>query len=273
MSVASSRSRITYGLERRAKQLGCFRVVETWHRSGTVLHRHDHEEASLNIVIDGGFVEGIGSKEISSSRGTLVIKPAGSHHANTYRNTRTVSILAHIPAASILELGILGRAFGETRSWQNDASLALGCFLHDALQDAGLDYLEAEERLIETLADLANVEEPRFGFAAPRWVQRVRDHLAECATGSVSIGEIARGEGTNSVVLAKGFRRAYGISATQFVRQVRVGHARGLLQEPSMRLTDVGLTVGFADQAHFTRAFKRELGVTPGQYRRLLCSK
>jgi len=45
---------------------------------------------------------------------------------------------------------------------------------------------------------------------------------------------------------------------------LRLERARHLLDAPGARLSSVALRLGFADQSHFTRLFKREFGVTPG---------
>jgi transcriptional regulator GlxA family with amidase domain len=45
---------------------------------------------------------------------------------------------------------------------------------------------------------------------------------------------------------------------------LRLESARRLLDLPNAVLSDVALQTGFADQAHFTRFFKRQYGVTPG---------
>ena len=50
----------------------------------------------------------------------------------------------------------------------------------------------------------------------------------------------------------------------RFLLTLRLDHARRLLDAPNAILSDVALRTGFADQAHFTRLFKREFGVTPG---------
>jgi AraC family transcriptional regulator len=47
---------------------------------------------------------------------------------------------------------------------------------------------------------------------------------------------------------------------------LRLERARRLLERPGAALSDVAVRAGFADQAHFTRLFKREFGVTPGAF-------
>jgi AraC family transcriptional regulator len=69
--------------------------------------------------------------------------------------------------------------------------------------------------------------------------------------------------------LARVFKQALGVSPHQYLIQVRVNSARALLAAGSgeRSLAEVANAVGFADQSHLTRHFKRLLGVTPGQLR------
>ena len=49
--------------------------------------------------------------------------------------------------------------------------------------------------------------------------------------------------------------------------QCPAGVGFGLLEDSKIRITDIAMDVGYADSAHFTRAFKRWAGVTPREYR------
>ena len=58
-----------------------------------------------------------------------------------------------------------------------------------------------------------------------------------------------------------------GLSHLQIVDQARYQAATRLLEDSEIRITDIGVELGYADSAHFTRAFKRWAGVTPSAYR------
>lgn len=65
---------------------------------------------------------------------------------------------------------------------------------------------------------------------------------------------------------ARVFRERVGISPARYVNQQRIAHAQALLNQgiPAAR---VASEVGFYDQSHLNRRFKRQCGVTPGQFR------
>ena len=66
--------------------------------------------------------------------------------------------------------------------------------------------------------------------------------------------------------MVRAFRAAVGMPPYAWLAQYRVARARALL-EAGLRPAEAATRVGFADQAHLTRWFRRVLGVTPGAYR------
>ncbi|HMB89928.1 MAG TPA: helix-turn-helix transcriptional regulator, partial [Rhodothermales bacterium] len=72
------------------------------------------------------------------------------------------------------------------------------------------------------------------------------------------------------VHLTRVFRTYYRVSIGTFLRRLRLDWAASQLATAPDSLADIALQAGFADQSHFTRAFKKYTGVTPGHYRRAL---
>ena len=72
--------------------------------------------------------------------------------------------------------------------------------------------------------------------------------------------------GLSRYQLLRAFRTTMGIPPYAWLAQYRVKRARGLLAS-GLRPAEVATLVGFADQAHLTRWFRRVMGVTPAAYR------
>ena len=83
----------------------------------------------------------------------------------------------------------------------------------------------------------------------------------------VTLAEASTAIGATPTQAARAFSAAFGISPHVYVtgRRLDAARARILDGEP---LADVAASVGFYDQAHLTRRFKRFLGVTPGLFGR-----
>jgi AraC family transcriptional regulator len=64
------------------------------------------------------------------------------------------------------------------------------------------------------------------------------------------------------------FRRSVGHSPQQYIIRRRMERAQGLMLSTSASLSEIAATCGLADQAHFTRLFRRIVGESPGAWRR-----
>jgi AraC-like DNA-binding protein len=73
--------------------------------------------------------------------------------------------------------------------------------------------------------------------------------------------------------LSRKFCLYYGESLSDRITRLRVNQAIHLLAGSSKTLAEIAVHVGFFDQSHFTRTFKKLRGVSPGQYRRALRPK
>jgi AraC-like DNA-binding protein len=134
--------------------------------------------------------------------------------------------------------------------------------------DTPLESLAADSIVVELAEALAGGERP---VGAPRVdataVDRARQMLdAEC-TRTVHSRELESATGLSRYDLARQFRAMLGTSPHRYLLMRRLDFARRRLREG--RLADVASDAGFADQAHFTRAFKAAFGLTPARYRAL----
>jgi AraC family transcriptional regulator len=105
-----------------------------------------------------------------------------------------------------------------------------------------------------------------LGLPAPklrRAIEAVEDHLVS----GISLAELAEATGVSVSHFEVLFKRSTGVSPHQYLLRCRVGRAKELLRFGDLSLADVAARVGFCDQSHFTRHFKRIVGVTPSVYR------
>lgn len=142
--------------------------------------------------------------------------------------------------------------------------------LHQALARRG-DELEAESRLALVSERLRGCLRPRLarGPAGPdRGVaQELRDLLDARVRDGVTLKDAARLVHAHPAHLVRAFSAAFGIAPHQYLMARRVDLARRLLlagRSPG----EVAGAVGFYDQPHLTRHFKRVVGTTPGHYAR-----
>ena len=108
----------------------------------------------------------------------------------------------------------------------------------------------------------------RMGFHSRAVAEAVR-YIQDNYSREVTLSDIAAAVHLSPFHLTRLFKQALGVSPHQYLIQVRVSSARSLLTAGSgeRSLAEVASAVGFADQSHLTRHFKRLLGVTPKQLR------
>ena len=114
---------------------------------------------------------------------------------------------------------------------------------------------------------LACAERPaRFTQAEDKpGVKRARRYLVERFNESVTLAELAQVAGMSRFHLIRQFSKQTGLSPHAFQVHVRIERARMLLRNGFLPV-EVAMLVGFSDQAHLTRHFKRIWGITPGAY-------
>ncbi|RJL31222.1 AraC family transcriptional regulator [Bailinhaonella thermotolerans] len=100
-----------------------------------------------------------------------------------------------------------------------------------------------------------------------RAVRLARELLHERLVAPPSLEELASSVGARPFPLLRAFKAVTGLPPHAYLNQLRVRRARELL-DAGLPPARVAAEVGFADQAHLTRHFKRALGVPPGAYQR-----
>lgn len=84
----------------------------------------------------------------------------------------------------------------------------------------------------------------------------------------ISVSALSSAVGLSRSYFSHAFRRSVGRTPHAHVVRLRIEHAMILMAQSEASLTDVALAVGFADQSHFSRSFRRLTGVTPAHWRR-----
>jgi AraC family transcriptional regulator len=142
----------------------------------------------------------------------------------------------------------------------------------EAAADSPLGKLFADHAIGALLAGLLRLagrqlprpRRPQSLPAAP--LRRVLDYLDANLAGAVSLADLAAVARVSVFHFARQFRAAVGEAPHRYLIRLRVERAKGLIREGRLSLAQVAAAVGFADQSHLNRHFKRLAGVTPGQF-------
>lgn len=220
------------------------------------LRPHWHERHCISIVLDGWLA-------------TVQTIPADVLHEDTFaaRPTRSLILEAEVEAAE--RLGAYGIDLDEVRYLRDPGAAALALRIArelDALDAASP--LVIEGLVLELLARVARSNHgERASSRSPVWLAKARQQVEDRFDAPFSVAAIAASVGVHPSHLAREFKRHYGTSIGAYVRRLRLEWATGRLAASDDSLSSIAFAAGFANQSHFTRAFKSHTGLTPGGYR------
>jgi transcriptional regulator GlxA family with amidase domain len=98
-------------------------------------------------------------------------------------------------------------------------------------------------------------------------IRSIRNFLNTNLHRQIRMAEITALVGLSRSRVDNLFRAELGQSPRQYLQGLRLKKACQLLETTTMKITQVGLAVGYQDHSHFFRNFKKRFGVTPSEYR------
>jgi AraC-like DNA-binding protein len=90
-----------------------------------------------------------------------------------------------------------------------------------------------------------------------------REILIQHIGEPITIKELSRKVAINECYLKKGFKELFGTTIFDFYQSQRMEHARYLLYEKGLSVTDVSMMLGYSSISHFSTAFKKHTGLKP----------
>jgi AraC family transcriptional regulator len=243
--------------EVRRRELGDFVVREVVYSPGERMQRHAHEFSNVTVVVSGQIDELSAGGDHRGRAGSVVLKPAGCEHENGVggRGARTVTV-------ELRHGGIAAEVGGRAWSWFEQpavvkAAVALCRATHARMEAAALD-------LVATV-----LTAPHGGAAVPPWLPRIIDALEQRFDEPLRLDALARDHGLHPVYVSRAFRQHVGVAMHDYLRGLRLQHARHLLSGSPRSITAIAAEAGFSDGSHLSRTFSELLGVTPKTFRTL----
>lgn len=242
-----------------------FAVRELGYASGRRMERHAHDYSNVTVVVSGEMEETTDTGEHRGRSCSVLLKPAGTMHANYIlgrKGTRTVSV--EFAATSIYGLELQKHAW----QWLEDPATArAGLALYAAVRASSREEIEA--RACDVVASALGAASS--GSApAPAWLTEVRCVLDQRFDEPLRFETLAAEAGVHPVYLSRAFRRHVGVPMGEYVRALRLKHARHLLSTTERSLAAISADTGFADASHLCRVFAEAHAVTPRAFRMLV---
>jgi AraC-like DNA-binding protein len=210
----------------------------TRHSASDRMPRHRHIEGYAALVLSGGYVEAGDRGRIRVEAGQVVIH--GAYEAHQDHFARAGALVLNLPVVGGLDAitGIVKDADAIAREAERDIRAA-AALLEETIRPLDTRLTDWPDQLAAALASQRD-------FSIEDWADQVR-----LAPQSIS----------------RGFRQAYGVSPKRYRLEQRTLQALRKLQAWPGTLASLAADVGFADQAHLTRAVLAMTGVAPHRLR------
>jgi AraC family transcriptional regulator len=251
-----------------------FRLTETIYKPNQSLPKHSHQHAYFCFVLHGAYTEIREKKILECKPLTLLFHASGEAHSDSFGAKGGRCFNVEIAARWIKRLG--------DDSVRLDApSFFRGGFLPQLAIRLNREFhrtddasrLAIEGLTLEMIAETSRGSVKNINQHAPRWLEQVKEILHARLSDSLTHSEIATLVGVHPVHVARQFRKHYGCTIGNYIRQLKIEFACQQISTSDSSLSEIALAAGFFDQSHFTRTFKRYSGMSPAEYQSFVRSR
>lgn len=117
-------------------------------------------------------------------------------------------------------------------------------------------------------------EEDRLDTEASNFiVSNAMKYMEQNYPHKITLSEVAEKTYVSQWHLSKLLNRKLGQNFSEILNNIRIKEAQKLLRDPSLRIGDIAEKVGFLDMAHFSRVFKKSVGISANEYRNTISQR
>ena len=234
------------------------------------VHTHTHDDAHLLVLHRGTYLSTARGMPAVCNEPVVLLNPPGTHHRDCFDSLDDARFLTVSLDSALWEQATAGAAVPSHASRLPALALPEAYRLWRRLIEVGdTSALAIEAEVQALLARSAGVSEGAAEASGSAWMARALARLQDDVGNVPGIAELAREAGLHPVYFARAFRRAFGCSPGDYLRQRRIDLAIAGLCGGVRPLAEVAGDCGFADQSHMSHALQRAVGLSPLQLRRL----
>jgi len=243
--------------------------------------RHFHHYFAIGVIEDGVQTFSCNADQYMNPAGGIFIVQPGEAHDGQSATDTSFTYSVFYPQVDDLQ---------RIASEMGSKSVELPAFDKAVIRDKALSKrllhlhqvlrqdkprLEQDSAFVETFAQLLYrhaVDRPQLETVhkESQTVARLRTYIEDHYADDIPLSDLAQYANWSPFYLLRVFHQEVGLPPHAYLESVRIRAAQRLLERDTS-LVDVAYETGFSSQSHFTNAFKRFIGVTPGRYRAIFC--
>lgn len=255
-----------HGITLKTREAAGFALKEIRHQAGVFIPKHSHANAHVGFILGGGFTETFTRKTLECRPLSVSYIAPDLPHTDDFRHGVHCLVLEIRPERLAELRDVVGLREPIFVNGGRAAWLALRMYNEELRSDAAAS-LSIEGLALEILAELARFETSMTERTPPGWLRQARELLHSRLGENLSHDDVAQQVGVHPVYLATLFRRHFRCTIGEYVRRLRIEFAADKIATSDCSLCDIGLAAGFSDQSHFSKVFKSQTGMTPGNFR------
>lgn len=255
-------------------------VDENYHRRHPqMIHRHD-DVLELLYIMEGGGSYHVRDHEYLVQPGNMIICNAGTFHGEAPSQGKNMisycCVMKNIRRPELPENTLTAREELPVLYFTEERQELESIFytLYD-LHGKSAMYHSTCEHLSRAILDIVlNKLQKRSRVNDQTKTQnnelvvQISDYLDSHFMKDVTLDELEQVFHISKYAISHIFKNETGLSPIRYVMLRRIGEAQNLLMNTSLPIGDIGESLGFNDNSHFSTTFKKYIGTTPGAYRK-----
>ena len=239
------------------------------HTSARKLPAHSHELPFFCLFFGGDYEEKYGRRDVQFRPFTLSFRPPGVPHQDAIGPSGARMFGIEVKPDWQRNMQSCSGSLEVGYDFEGGGPLWLALKLYfETRQKLPDDDIRIESLVCELVGAVAC--KPESCRAAPPWLKRVQEKLHAEFHSRITLDDLALEGGVHPVHLSRVFRRCVGKGIGDYVHRLRVRQACERMLDPEVSLADLSVELGFADQSHFSRAFRSITGNPPAAFRATL---
>ncbi len=232
--------------------------------------RHWHDEYLVCAITGGGGYTEYQGRAHFTPPGSIFLLPPGEVHSNHAIDEGCSYSNIYLPSSVLARVLVqIGARRTELRAFVAEDYLLHTIFLALCRElEHPRSRLHRDDQYLsffELVLRRFDGTDPASTSREPNGVKTAREFLDANFDQDIALDDLAQLAGLSPYHLNRTFRDQVGLPPHAYQIQLRIARAKSMLRN-GLTIADVAHRTGFADQSHFTRCFKRAVGVTPGQF-------
>jgi len=229
---------------------------------------HSHENTYMTLILKGSNKEKRKNQEIACSAGMLLLYPKNKPHINLNYENNTRNLNIEFEDAWFEKFNIDTHFLkGQSLIYSPIIKNNIVNIIPELNEPDILSNINIETLLLNAITILSTT---RPVTNSPRWIIDIKEILHDEFDFEWDLTNLSKKIGVHPVTISKYFSKYFHTTIGDYIRKIKIEKSLSYLSKRSIPLDTISAKLGFYDNAHFTRTFKKYTGMAPSEYRQFI---